>query len=92
MSFTTGHRLARYKWTALSMPQDVTDRVHTLARAQNNVRGLIFMDSMGNTSDEIDEVDERLLEDDRYPYEDIEDNTYEENTQWMMMTRMMNLQ
>lgn len=43
MSLTTGRRLSRNHWTMLPMPQDVIDRVHVLARRQNVLRGLEFL-------------------------------------------------
>jgi hypothetical protein len=41
-SLSTGRRLGRNCWTALPMPQDVIDRVHTLARRSNANRDLTF--------------------------------------------------
>ena len=42
MSLTTGRRLTRNRWTELPMPQDVIDRVHTLARRSRANRDLLF--------------------------------------------------
>jgi hypothetical protein len=48
LSLTTGRRLNRNCWTALPMPADVNDRVHTLARRSNASRGLTFADCSGD--------------------------------------------
>ncbi len=42
MSLTTGRRLNRHNWTPLFMPQDVIDRVHSLARRSYANQGLTF--------------------------------------------------
>jgi hypothetical protein len=48
LSLTTGRRLNRNRWTALPMPADVIDRVHTLACRSNAPRGLTFADRSGD--------------------------------------------
>jgi Reverse transcriptase (RNA-dependent DNA polymerase)/Zinc knuckle len=57
MSLTTGCRLNRYKWTVLPMPQDVIDRVHTLAQQQHDIPGLMFLDRTGEPLPEHDDID-----------------------------------
>jgi hypothetical protein len=70
MSLTRERRLARYSWTLLPMPQDAIYHVLTISRTQNNMRGLIFTDSMGNTSDKIDEIEEKLWNNNENSYVD----------------------
>jgi hypothetical protein len=48
LSLTTGRRLNRNRWTALPMPVDVINRVHTLARRSGASRGLTFADHSGD--------------------------------------------
>jgi hypothetical protein len=48
LSLTTGRQLNRNRWTALPMPADIIDRVHTLARRSNAPRGLTFADRSGD--------------------------------------------
>jgi hypothetical protein len=47
-SLATSRRLNRNRWTALSMPAKVIDRVHTLARAGNALAGMAFTDRNGH--------------------------------------------
>jgi hypothetical protein len=47
-SLTTGRRLNRNNWTVIPMPNEVIDRVHTLARRSRNDNGLTFLDRDGN--------------------------------------------
>ena len=47
MSLTTGCCLNRNHWTSLPMPQDVINRVHTLARRQGAAASLLFADHHG---------------------------------------------
>jgi hypothetical protein len=66
-SLSTGCRLSRNRWTALPMPQDVIDRVHTLVRRSNANRDLTFAwrdgtaiatnDDKGNKEDEDQDSD-----------------------------------
>ena len=48
LSLTTGRRLNRNSWTALPMPAEVIERVHTLARRSGASRGLTFADRSGD--------------------------------------------
>jgi hypothetical protein len=52
MSLATGRRITRRSWTALPMPQDVTDRVNTIAQQQNVNQGLLFLDRNGICNDD----------------------------------------
>jgi hypothetical protein len=59
LSLSTGRRLNRNHWTALPMPAEVVDRVHTLARRSRSVRGIEFFDRNGNplADEDIDDSD-----------------------------------
>jgi hypothetical protein len=46
-SLSTGRILNRNRWTALPMPAEIIDRVHTLARRQAADPGLLFTDRTG---------------------------------------------
>jgi hypothetical protein len=48
LSLTTGRQLNRNRWTALPMPADVINRVHTLVRRSNASRELTFADRSGD--------------------------------------------
>jgi hypothetical protein len=65
MSLTTGRRLNRNHWTPLPMPEEVIDRVHTLARRSKASRTLQFTwrdstpikDAAYDESDDINDED-----------------------------------
>eukprot|EP00978_Attheya_sp_CCMP212_P022914 scaffold69305_cov32-Attheya_sp.AAC.1 len=62
-SLTTGRRLNRNNWTVLPMPNEVIDRILTLARRSRNDNGLTFLDRDGNAfldeqTDDSDDEDE----------------------------------
>jgi hypothetical protein len=54
LSLSTGRRLNRNNWTELPIPQDVINRVHTLARRSNANRDLTFAWWDGTTIDDDD--------------------------------------
>jgi len=68
-SLSTGRVLTRNNWTSLPMPQDVVDRVHTLARRAAANVALTFADRCGeiipDDDDEDDEPQLRTVFDDR---------------------------
>jgi hypothetical protein len=66
MSLATGRRITRRSWTALPMPQDVIDRVNTIAQQQNVNRGLLFLDRNGLCDDDdlADDADDGADDDD----------------------------
>jgi hypothetical protein len=72
-SLTTGRRLNRNNWTVLPMPNEVIDRVHTLARRSRNDKGLTFLDRDGNNF--LDENDS----DDEEDYFPDENDNYDED-------------
>jgi hypothetical protein len=66
MSLTTGRRLNRNHWTELPMPQDVINRVRTLARRSNGNKSLLFTDRHGgaiNDSGDDEDDNEHYTED-----------------------------
>jgi hypothetical protein len=70
LSLTTGRRLNRNRWTALPMPGDAIERVHTLARRSGAARGLTFADRLGVPlvdPDDDDDDDESYNPDDDDP-------------------------
>jgi hypothetical protein len=81
MSLSTGRILNRAHGTRLPMPEDVIDRVHTIARRQKANPGLVFSDRNDMlTLDDIDDIDD--LDDESYsPSEhdnhDTDDDTYD---------------
>ena len=48
MKLRTGKKLTRRKWTVLSMPQEVIDRVNNLGEADGQPSLLNFYDPHGN--------------------------------------------
>ncbi len=79
MSLTTRRRLNRYNWTLLTMPQDVIDRVHSLARRSYANRRLTFAwrsgEEMSNALDDIDNDSH-----DEHAYYNSDDDDDDENT------------
>jgi len=66
ISLTTGRRLNRNHWTELPMPQDVINRIHTLARRSNANTSLLFTDRHGgaiNNSGDDEDNNENDTED-----------------------------
>jgi hypothetical protein len=59
LSLSTGQRLNQNHWTALPMPAEVIDRVHTLARPGCSAQGIEFFDRNGKplTDNETDDSD-----------------------------------
>jgi len=68
MSLSTGKRLSRSRWTPLPMPQEVIERVHTLARRGHAARNLTFAWRNGqeikdNLEDVTDDSDDEYIDD-----------------------------
>ena len=71
-SLSTGRVLNRNHWTALPMPQDVIDRVHTLARRAAANVALTFADRTGDIIPDYDDDDDN--DDDYIPGDDDDDD------------------
>ena len=84
-SLTTGRRLNRNHWTALPMPADVINRVHTLARRSGATLGLTFFDRLGNLIVDLDGNNTNDSDDEDYDpdgqssYSDDDDTTLSGN-------------
>ena len=86
-SLSTGRVLNRNHWTVLPMPQDVVDRVHTLARRAAANVALTFADRFGEVipdDDDADDADDADYipgaddggadDDDDYPFDEDDDD------------------
>lgn len=81
-SLSTGRVLTRNNWTSLPMPQDVVDRVHTLARRAAANVALTFADRYGEIiPDDDDEDDDDYVpgEDGENDYDDDDDYHFDED-------------
>jgi hypothetical protein len=75
LSLTTGRRIDRQNWTELPMPNEVIDRVHTLARRDKASTGLTFGWRDGTqVVDEGDSMDEDDMADPDYNPADTDDD------------------
>ena len=80
MSLTTRHRLNQSRWMEFPMPQDVIDRVHTMARRDNAPRDLTF--AWRDGTEIIDENDDIHHDDDSdLEYVPDEQSSDEDNSQ-----------
>jgi Reverse transcriptase (RNA-dependent DNA polymerase) len=59
MSLTTGRRLSRNQWTELPMPNDVIERVHSLARKSKADKDVMFYDRVGENIGEDPSMDDQ---------------------------------
>lgn len=74
-SLSNGRLLRHYRWTELSTPQDMIDRVYLLARRSRANKGLIFGDIHNqNVLDDFDDEDDSSDEEDFDPDDGDEDD------------------
>ena len=80
MSLTTGLKIARTRWTALPMPQDVIERVNEMGRKQGMPPTLTFGDRHGK---EIEDHLDELSDDEDSTYNPASDNgSTEDDSSW----------
>jgi hypothetical protein len=70
LSLSTGRRIDRQNWTELPMPNDVVDRVHTLARRDKAATGLTFGWRDGSSVTDHDNDDDHMADPDYDPGND----------------------
>ena len=81
MSIATGRVLNRQHATAFSMPDEVIEKIHRMARQQKTNPGLVFADRNLNPDDYDDDMDDETYHDDNNidNEDDEDDETYHDD-------------